>query len=112
MWRQTGILHAVFSLNCFSCLQTELRKRSKVMNTKTRTRVGILSLLLGAALLFSLDASGAATEKTTPKKCQVAVHLKTRNTTKEEMASALRKQLNARCKVSVSEQELQDAVNN
>ncbi len=57
-------------------------------------------------------ASGAATQNATLKKCRVAVHLENRNVTKEQLAGVLRKQLDSRCKVSVSEQEVQDAANN
>jgi hypothetical protein len=78
---------------------------------KTHTRIGILTLVFGVALLLSMGTSGAATRNTTQKKCQVVVRLEGRNATKEQMAGELRKQL-AMCKVSVSEQEVQSTANN
>ena len=82
------------------------------MIMKTHTRIGILSLVIGVALLLSMAASGAATTNATPKKCSIAVHLENRNVTKEQLAKELRKQLDSRCKALVSEKEVQDAANN
>jgi hypothetical protein len=81
------------------------------MIMKTHTRIGILTLVFGVALLLSMGTSGAATRNTAQKKCQVVVRLEGRNATKEQMAGELRKQL-AMCKVSVSEQEVQSTANN
>jgi hypothetical protein len=75
------------------------------------TRTGIVSLVFGIALLMSTSVSGAVIGKATAKKCRVAVRLETKNPTREQVASELRKQLDS-CKVSVSEQEVQGAANN
>ncbi|MCM3905659.1 MAG: hypothetical protein ND866_28530 [Pyrinomonadaceae bacterium] len=81
------------------------------MMMKRHMRIGIVSLVLGVALLVGMGASGAMARKDTVKKCRVAVQLETKNATKEQVASELRKQLSG-CKVSVSEQEVQAAANN
>jgi polyphosphate kinase len=78
---------------------------------KTHTRIGILSLVFGVALLGNVDASGAATMDATQKKCQAVVRLQSKNATKEQIAEWLRNQLGM-CKVSVSEQEVQQTANN
>lgn len=81
------------------------------MIMKRHKRIGILSLVLGVALILGMGASGAMAKKATVKKCQVAVQLETKNATKQQVASELRKQLGT-CKVSVSEQEVQATANN
>jgi len=81
------------------------------MFMKSHTRIGILSLVFGIALLASMAASGAATSDATQKKCQVVVRLESKNATKEQMAGELRKQLGM-CKVPISEQEVQSTANN
>lgn len=78
------------------------------MVMKCHTRTGILSLLLGFALLLGTVATGAMAQKTAGKKCQVAVGLEKKSVTKEQMAREIRQQLTG-CGVSASEQEVQAA---
>jgi hypothetical protein len=86
-------------------------KEQKFMIMKTHTRIGILSLVIGLALVLSMGASGAATTNATKETCRIAVHLETSDTTREELANALIRELDDACNVLVSDQEVQDAAN-
>jgi len=78
------------------------------MIIKRHKRTGIISLVFGVALILGMSASGATAQKTTVKKTRVAIGLDTKTTTRAELVTQIKQQLNARG-VSASDREVQDA---
>ena len=79
------------------------------MIMKSHPQTGILSLVLGVALLMGMGAGEAMAKKTPVKKCtQVAVSLDRKTATQAKVARDIRQQLKT-CGISATEKEVQAA---
>jgi len=80
------------------------------MVIKSQTRIGVLCLVLGVALLPGMGAAAATAKKKSPgKKCtRVAVSLDRKTATEATVARDLRERLKS-CGISATEKEVQAA---